>query len=136
MAGRDAPSCIVLGAGLAGLSAAHQLSKSGWKVTVLEATGRPGGRVLSHRFVRNKNLVCELGGEWIGKQHTKITTLCEEFGLPLLTHQFGFSFWNGARGARPRIYKPGTPLFSTKAQRSFSLGTEAAGSPPDLVSTP
>jgi monoamine oxidase len=120
MAGRDAPSCIVLGAGLAGLSAAHQLTKSGWKVTVLEATWRPGGRVLSHRFTKNKTLVCELGGEWIGSQHTKITALCKEFGLPLVTHRFGFSFWNGARGARPRIYKPGAWPFSKKAQRSFN----------------
>ena len=119
MASKDAPSCIVLGAGLAGLSAAYQLTKWGWTVTVLEATGRSGGRVLSHRFAKNKTLVCELGGEWIGNQHPKITALCKEFDLPLITHEFGFCFWNGTDGARPRIYEPGASPFSKKAQRSF-----------------
>src|SRR6516165_2628276 len=116
MAGRDAPSCIVIGAGLAGLSAAHHLSRKGWTVTVLEATGRPGGRVLSHRFAKNRNLVCELGGEWIGKDHGRIHELCDEFELDREIHQFGFSFWTGRRGVRPRIYKPGAWPFSKKAE--------------------
>ena len=42
---KQARSCIVIGAGLAGLSAAYRLRKSGWTVTVLEALQRVGGRV-------------------------------------------------------------------------------------------
>ena len=44
-----AHSCIVVGAGLAGLTAAYRLSAAGWKVTVLEARNRIGGRVWSYR---------------------------------------------------------------------------------------
>jgi monoamine oxidase len=116
----DAPSCIVLGAGLAGLSAAHHLSLRGWKVTVLEETGRGGGRVLSHRFKKNHKLVCELGAEWIGNDHPKIRQLCCVFGLELEPHSYGFCFWTGARGVTPRKFPPGAWPFSKKAARRFN----------------
>src|SRR5918997_53670 len=53
-------SCIVVGAGLAGLAAAYVLKRAGWDVTVLEARERRGGRIHSFRFDQNPDLVCEL----------------------------------------------------------------------------
>ena len=56
-------SCIVIGAGLSGLAAAYALAKEGWKVTVLDARDRIGGRVFTHRFEGYKaasHLYCEL----------------------------------------------------------------------------
>ena len=41
----------MVGAGPAGTMAAHMLAKEGLEVLVLEASGRIGGRVLSHRCV-------------------------------------------------------------------------------------
>ena len=38
---------VVVGSGLAGLSAGYRLRERGWQVTVFEAQGRVGGRVLS-----------------------------------------------------------------------------------------
>ena len=110
-------SCIVIGAGLAGLSAAHRLKMRGWDVTVLEAQQRVGGRVCSYRFKEARHLVCELGGEWIGKDHTAMGELCDRFRLKLDRHQYSFSFWNGRK--RSRIYLPGKMKFSAKAQRKF-----------------
>ena len=38
------PRAVVIGAGLAGLSAARELERRGWEVVVLEARDRVGGR--------------------------------------------------------------------------------------------
>jgi monoamine oxidase len=73
---------IVIGAGLAGLSAAYDLQRAGWKVTVLEARDRVGGRVYSLRNFSN-GLVAEAGGEFIEESHTRMLAFAEHFGLQL-----------------------------------------------------
>jgi monoamine oxidase len=72
----------VIGAGLAGLSAAYKLHRSGWGVTVLEARPRVGGRVYSVRSFRHGQ-VAEGGGEFIEESHTRMLAFAREFGLPL-----------------------------------------------------
>jgi len=42
--GRGKKHVVILGAGIAGLTSAYELSKAGYKVTLLEARKRPGGR--------------------------------------------------------------------------------------------
>ncbi len=42
-------SAVVVGAGLAGLSAAYELEQRGYDVTVLEARDRLGGRITNRR---------------------------------------------------------------------------------------
>ncbi|MGH2574847.1 MAG: flavin monoamine oxidase family protein, partial [Ignavibacteria bacterium] len=85
---KSTPRVIVLGAGLSGLSAAYALSKKDFKVTILEARNRIGGRVFSHKIDKEDNLIVELGGEWVGASHERIGELCKEFGLELQNNQF------------------------------------------------
>ena len=74
----------IIGAGMAGLSAAFDLHQAGWKVTVLEARDRVGGRVFSLRTFSN-GLVAEGGGEFIETTQTRMVALAKKFGLTLST---------------------------------------------------
>ena len=59
-----AADVAMVGAGLAGLSAAEALSDAGRSVIVLEADERVGGRTLNHDLGDGK--VVEVGGQWVG----------------------------------------------------------------------
>ena len=70
---------IVVGAGLAGLSAARRLVAAGREVTVREARERGGGRTEAGRTADGTPV--ELGGQWIGPTQTRMYELVDELGL-------------------------------------------------------
>lgn len=72
---------VVLGAGLAGLSAARDLERGGADVVVLEARRRVGGRV--EQVSGDDGRPVQLGGELVGRAHTAYLGLVEELGLTL-----------------------------------------------------
>ena len=82
---RDSDGIIVVGAGLAGLAAAYELHKAGQKVTVLEARGRPGGRVRTYRDPFADGLYAEMGAEYVDATDEYDHKYCEEFGLKVMT---------------------------------------------------
>jgi monoamine oxidase len=71
----------VVGAGLAGLSAAHDLLAADLSVLVLEARDRVGGRLLNHTL--QNGAVVELGGQWVGPTQERVLALAEELGVGL-----------------------------------------------------
>src|SRR6185437_8984413 len=108
-------SVIVIGAGLAGLSAAVQLRKDGARVTVVEARDRVGGRVLTIRDVFVNDQHAEAGGDFIDQGQEDIRQLADKYGLTVRTIlREGFSFVRyqerGAIEGRPakgeRAWKP------------------------------
>jgi monoamine oxidase len=72
---------VVVGAGLAGLTAALRLTQAGHDVTVLEARDRVGGRV--HSVTLGNGEVGELGGEWIRDDQMSVAGLAHEVGVTL-----------------------------------------------------
>lgn len=110
---RRAKTCVVIGAGLAGLAAAYKLKNAGWNVTVLESRDRIGGRVFSHQF-KDTNLICELGAEWVGESHERIKALCHDFKIPLQRHQFEDHLLRDGR-----VFRPGEWGFSAQAKAAF-----------------
>jgi len=75
------PTVIVIGAGLAGLSAAHELKKAGAKVHVLEAQGRPGGRVQTISAPFADGLYADAGAMSFLDIQTTVIQYVQEFDL-------------------------------------------------------
>ena len=73
---------VVLGAGLAGLSAARQLADAGLQVSVIEARNRIGGRI--HTARNWPGMPMDLGASWIhGTQGNPLTALAKTAGAQL-----------------------------------------------------
>jgi monoamine oxidase len=70
---------VVVGAGLAGLSAARALRAAGRDVVVLEARDRVGGRTVNEPIGDGK--IVELGGQWVGPTQDRMYGLVRELGL-------------------------------------------------------
>lgn len=88
----------ILGAGMAGLATAYELSKAGYACTVLEARGRPGGRNWTIRagdqveetdsdqvcrFDTAEHMYFNAGAARIPHHHQAILGYCAELGVPL-----------------------------------------------------
>ncbi len=71
---------VVMGAGLAGLQTARLLVRAGRRVQVLEARDRVGGRTFSPVI---DDATFDLGGQWLGHDHTRLRTLAAELGVAI-----------------------------------------------------
>lgn len=78
------PRVAVVGAGLAGLTAARTLKRAGVAITVYEGSNRVGGRVQSVTDLLGLGLTTELGAEFIDGRHADVLALVKEFNLPLI----------------------------------------------------
>jgi monoamine oxidase len=108
----------VVGAGLAGLTAARNLVAAGRSVVVLEARNRVGGRTLNHAI--GGGHVAEAGGEFIGPTQDRIAALAKAVGVGTFD----------AYDDGDNIYVHGSGR--TKYSDTGLLGT----APPDLTTLP
>jgi monoamine oxidase len=79
---------VVVGAGLAGLSAARAVVAAGRSALVVEARDRVGGRLLNEPIGDGK--VVEVGGQWIGPTQDHLAALAAAVGVETFpTHSEG-----------------------------------------------
>lgn len=133
----EAVRIAVVGAGLAGLTAAHRLRQAGHAPLVFEAGTRLGGRCWSARGVFRDGQVVERGGEFIDTGHRAIRRLALELGLALddvLAAQAPGAIpvyrFNGERYTLADATRDFGPLFDT-----LQAQTKAIGAAPDFRSS-
>lgn len=113
----DAADVVIVGAGLAGLTAARQCVANGLSVRVLEARERVGGRVWSQVMGR---ATFDRGGQWIGPGQERMYRLVQEFALRTFR-----TFHDGRKvlemRGRVSTYKSAIPRLSPLALLRFQV---------------
>ena len=106
----EADVCVV-GAGLAGLTAARRLSQAGRSVVVLEARDRVGGRVWTQ--TRASGVPVDMGGASSAPHHDRMHALAKEMGVTTFpTYVEGDNVL--ATGGKVRRYRGDIPRISPR----------------------
>ncbi len=113
--GAPPPRVVVVGAGLAGLTAAHRLRQGGLTAPVHEASNRLGGRCWTIRGAFANGQVAEHGGELIDSAHTALKHLCQQLRLPLDNLVQGEQ-----NGTDPLYYFDGAPYTYAQAAADYN----------------
>src|SRR3954469_5907036 len=102
---------IVVGAGLAGLTAARKIRAAGKSVIVMEAQKRVGGRTLNEDIGGGE--VADLGGTFIGPTQDHVAALVKELGINTFpTYNTGNNVFIRSDGRR-ETFASNTPVFGT-----------------------
>jgi monoamine oxidase len=91
---------VVVGAGLAGLTAARDIRRAGKSVIVLEARNRVGGRCFSRPIPGGASDVANMGATFVGPTQHRIIRLAKELGIGIFpTYYTGENvlYFNGRR---------------------------------------
>ena len=79
--GRTSADVIIIGAGLAGLYAAHRLEGAGLKCLILEGEGRVGGRL---HTLRDLPGAPEAGGIQVGRGYKLLRAIADDVKVPIV----------------------------------------------------
>ncbi|MFN8160568.1 MAG: FAD-dependent oxidoreductase [Solirubrobacterales bacterium] len=117
MNGREVDVAVV-GAGVAGLTAARALAREGREVAVLEARDRVGGRLWNTEIGGEAN---ELGGQWIAPYQSAMHALCEELGVGLFEcERGGEHVYIDPAGGEVRRYRGHDAPLGERSERAFA----------------
>ncbi|OKH54527.1 hypothetical protein NIES2101_06860 [Calothrix sp. HK-06] len=65
------PKVLIVGAGIAGLTAGYRLKQAGVPVDIIEVRNRVGGRIYNAHNVGGTGIYADIGGEFIDTAHTR-----------------------------------------------------------------
>ncbi|KAJ9220491.1 hypothetical protein DTO169C6_7235 [Paecilomyces variotii] len=83
-AAQRAVDVVIIGAGLAGLSAAHDITRAGLSCILLEARDRVGGKTWS-QSINDSNAVVDVGAAWINDTNqSRVYALAKRYGAELI----------------------------------------------------
>jgi putrescine oxidase len=118
---RDA-DVVVVGAGIAGLTAATVLAEAGLDVRVLEARDRVGGRTFNTTIRGEAN---ELGGQWIAPYQSEAHALLRRLAIELFpSHREGSHVYLDAAGER-RLYTGHDAPLGGASERAYAAADAA-----------
>ncbi len=94
-AARSKPKKVVIGgAGISGLCCGYELMKSGFDVTILEASGRYGGHVYTGSEGLSDGLYVDLGADHITKPgYERLFAYADEFDIPAVPYPNAEGSW-------------------------------------------
>lgn len=125
---------IVVGGGLAGLTATRELKEAGWTVRLLEARDRVGGRLKGYSLGDGKSV--DLGGEYYGDKSTMIAETARSVGVEgFRTYDQGerIAFIRGRRFAYKGLFplRMGPAVLADFGQAVLKIERLARTVPPD-----
>lgn len=128
---RERERVVVVGAGIAGLTAALHLHDAGIAVAVYEASDRIGGRMHSERGYWNDGQCTEWCGAMIDSKHAHMRALAHRFGLPLIDTYAAMqpnardtAFLNGRYYSMEQAARDFRPVYRVLQQQLREIGPE------------
>ncbi|GAB2504025.1 flavin monoamine oxidase family protein [Arenimonas alkanexedens] len=119
----------VVGAGIAGLACANELTRQGINARLFEASNRVGGRIASLRDVFPGQVV-ERGGEFIGSSHHAMLGYARELGLTLegsgATSGDAFYYFGGSRYTETQVVAEYREFTTSISEDIGTLGSPTA----------
>jgi monoamine oxidase len=125
---------LIIGGGIAGLTAARHLTEAGLRVTLLEARDRLGGRIYTHS---TSEFPVELGAEFVHGRPEEILALAAEGAVPIVPVQGSFrrkinGEWAEAGNLMEKVDQLFARLPAEEPDESFQYYLDRSGEDDDI----
>lgn len=125
---------LIIGGGIAGLTAARHLTEAGLRVTLLEARERLGGRIYTHSTGK---VPVELGAEFVHGRPSEILSLAAEGAVPIIPVQGSFrrkinGEWADAGHLMEKVDQVFAKLPAQEPDESFQYYLDRSGEDDDV----